>query len=209
MPDTVPTSAPGLIGAMRQFHGALSTAAGKAASGLTDAQFAELERGAGALEERVAARARAKAAYGAAVAAVEGEQRTQEGVFRPLRNQATAAPGMTDALRAEAGLPARDGARAPADAAVPTIADLDASLRPSGAVHLDWSGPTGSVRYEVFAQDAAEGAWRLIGSATATEYTDREARPGVERRYSVVALRGERRGERSNVEAVYAPGGPG
>jgi hypothetical protein len=54
---------------------------------------------------------------------------------------------------------------------------------------------------------AGDGSeWALIGSASATDFTRRDAAPGVRTAYRVQAVRGERRGEVSNVASASASG---
>ena len=143
--------------------------------------------------------------YRAAVKALKATFERAEDEHRPARRQASNYRAMTPEIRAAAGLPAV--ADRSAAAALPAITDLSAVPRPSGAVFLDWTGPTGgSLRYEVFEMplDGGCGAWALVGSASATDFTHRDAAPAARTAYRVEAVRGGRRGEPSDEAAVYA-----
>ncbi|HEX9950217.1 MAG TPA: hypothetical protein VGB53_00475 [Rubricoccaceae bacterium] len=208
MATSVPRSSASLADAIDTFVAALG-GAGKDAGGLPPDTFADLTGRAATLREALGARATAEKAFRAAIKTAETAHDAAEDAFRPARRQANNHAGMTDALRAAAGLGAPVGQGGPG--AMPAITDLTAVPRPSGSVFLDWSGPSGgSLRYEVFeaalgaASSTAGGTWRLVGSASATDFTVRDAVPGARSAYRVEAVRGERRGEPSNEAAVYA-----
>lgn len=205
MPDTFPRTPSDLAHAIDRFVNALSGKEGQEASGLSAADLAADQANADAIRAALKAKDEAEAPYRAAVKKVEATFDAAEEDHRRSRRQASNHKGMTPELRAAAGLPAvADRATA---AGLPTVADLTAVPRPSGAVFLDWTGPTGgSLRYEVFelSLDEDGGAWTLVGSATRTDFTYREAVPGARSAFRVEAVRGERRGEPSNEASVYA-----
>ena len=198
----VPRSPLALADAADTFADALDDAAGHTASGLTAAQFTDLRARATAVRNAEAASADAERAYRAAVRTADTAHDGLDETYRALRGQADRHTNMTDELRERAGIGTSDGS--PSPGTLPTITDLTAVRRPSGAVFLDWSGPTGgTLRYEVFAREG-DGAWALIGSATATDFTHRGGAPAAHRDYHVVPCRGERRGEPSNVAGLDA-----
>ena len=185
------------------FIAALGTPGGLAASGLDAAQLTALGNAMTALRDRVDDRAAAKAAYDAAVEAVEGQHETAEALYRGLRNQAGNHVNMTDVLRAQARLTIRDTEPTPSGAP-PEITDLVVKAHASGTNFLDWSVPSGrGLRYEVFTSAAAGGPWTLIGSATTSSFAHHEAGAGVTRHYRVVAKRGTLEGLPSNEASVY------
>ena len=55
----------------------------------------------------------------------------------------------------------------------------------------------------MFSRRAEEGAWVLVGAASATKFVHEGAEAGVGRYYRVEACRGARRGMPSNVAGVY------
>jgi hypothetical protein len=187
-----PSPRPDLAREADRFARALDTPEGRAASGLDAAAFAGLAALVADLRAAVTARAGAEAARRAAVVVQRAAHRAATARLRALRRQASGHTAMTDDLRAAAGLP--------------LVAGLTALRRPSGAVFLDWTGPTGgALRYEVFGRDpdgAGAGAWRLLGAATGTDFVDRTAPPGRTRVYRVEPCRGARRGEPSGEAAV-------
>jgi hypothetical protein len=198
----LPRSSATLADHAAHFTVALDNPEGHAASGLTPAQFADLGAEVSALRDALGAQAEALRAYRAATVAVRAAHRGTEARYRALRQQANNHSAMTDGLRKRAGLPVRD--REPSPGLLPEITDLAAHPRPDGAVRLKWTGPTGgALRYEVFTRVGTDGAWTLVGSASATKFVHEGAGAGVTRYYRVEACRGTRRGEPSNVAAVY------
>ena len=197
-----PTSAQGFVEATTAFVAALDTAEGRAASGLTEAQLAELSAASTAFESAQRDQNTAYAAYRATLPVTDAAADELERLYRAARKQANAAPGMTASLREAAGIGTPDPTHGSGELPVPER--LEATRRPSGTVFLDWDGPTGgSLRYEVFARPDGDPAtpWALVGSASSTDFTHRDAGPGP-RRYRVEACRGERRGEPSRVVLV-------
>ncbi len=200
MADSIPRTPATLASAIDTFVAALGTDEGKAASKLTDDDLSDLSKAAGRVRTATDAKVTAEKAYRKAVRAEEMAVDEAEDLFRPARREANNSRAMTDDLRAAAGL--SDPVAAGGTGTLPTVTDLTALVRPSGAVFLDWTGPSGgSLRYEVFALSLDEdgGEWQRLGAASATDYTDREALPGARTSYRVQAVRGERAGEVSNV----------
>lgn len=200
MANSVPRTPAALASAIDTFVDALGTADGKVASKLTGDDFTDLTKAADQIRTATDLKNDADKAYRAAVRAEEAAVDAAEDLFRPARREANNSRAMTPELRAAAGLadPVAEGG--PGE--LPAVTDLVALVRPSGAVFLDWTGPTGgALRYEVsmLALDEDGGDWERLGAATATDYTDREAAPGERRSYRVHAVRGERTGEVSNV----------
>lgn len=186
-----------------RFAHALDTPEGRAASGLDAAAFAGLAALVADLRAATRARLDAEAARRAAVVVQRAAHRAATARLRALRRQADGHAAMTEALREAAGLPLRRRRRT---APLPVVDGLTALRRPSGAVFLDWTGPTGgALRYEVFGRDpdgADPEAWRLLGAATGTDFVDRSAPPGHPRVYRVEPCRGARRGEPSGQAVV-------
>ena len=196
----VPRTPLALAGATDQVIAAFGTPAGLAASGLTPAQLTELSDLAADVRAKETARDAAEGAFRAAVAAADASHAALEARYRAARSQAINHSNMTDELLQEAGIGATD---APLPGELPTVTDLSAVRRAAAVVFVDWTGPSGSaLRYEVFARESAEAPWDLVGSATATEFTHEGADTSLHRQYQVVARRGERHGDPSNIAAI-------
>jgi hypothetical protein len=205
MPSSpIPRTPAGFVEAARVFS-TLDTPSARTAAGLTEADFEELDRSAAAVGTTETAQADAERAARAATAAAEQAADRLEEVYRRLRRKADANLPPDDALRDAAGIGTRDATRSPGELPVPE--KVEALRRPSGAVFVDWEGPSGgSLRYEVACRDEAAGGesvavagaeWRVLDVVSGTDFTDRTAAPGTFRRYRVTARRGERRGEPS------------
>jgi len=191
-----------LAGHADRFRDTLSTPEGLAQSGLTEAQLAELAAATDAIRTTQEARADAERALRTAVVAAREAHRRGEALYRALRQQATRHTAMTDAPCKRAGLNVRD--REPSPGLLPEITDLTACPLPQGATRLDWTGPSGgALRCEVFTREGVEGPWVMVGSASATKFVHEGAGAGVRRYYCVEPCRGTRRGDPSNIAAVY------
>jgi hypothetical protein len=101
------------------FLDALDTPEGRAQSGLTEDQLAELRASVATLRTLHEARRDAEAARRAAVRATQQGRDATEALYRKLRTQAGSHTAMTDALRAQAGLRVPD--REPSPGLLPEI----------------------------------------------------------------------------------------
>lgn len=201
-----PTTPSGFIDAANAFTAALNTPEGCAASGLAKEELDGLDAETAALAEKMRAQSDLERAVSAAVGAARAAAEAQEQTYRGLRKRASTSPGMTLELRESAGIGTPEPLGRPG--ALPFPTNVSATRGRNGAVLVDWDGPTaGGLLYDVEARDdaagdespqAADAAWRVLGSVTATDYTDRTLPPGGFRRYRVVARRGERRGAASD-----------
>lgn len=199
--NPIPRSPLALAGAAEQFAEALNNVLGQAASGLTAAQFTNLLSLATAVRAAEESKEDAENAYRASVATARTAHAQLEDVYRALRSQANEHTNMTAVLREQSGIGTPE-AGGPGE--LPLIEDLSALRQPSGKIVLEWTGPTGtSLRYEVFARDEG-GDWVLVGSASSTDFTHQGAPPAGHRDYQVVPLRGDRRGDPSNIAGLDA-----
>lgn len=216
MADWISQNPTELLAQMEQFETALNTPAGRAASGLSDPEFAALSGKRAALQSAEQSKRDALADYRAAVAQADLDETDAIATLRTLGRVATNAANMTNALRQRAGLtPRSSGGITPAP--LPQIADLAAVPALSGDNRLAWTGPTGgSLQYLVYGRvmDAArqkgapgladEDGWALLGATTGTAFVHQNAGLGVPWTYRTVPQRGQRQGEPSNDAAVFA-----
>ena len=202
--DWVPADIPTLLIAIDKFIAALNNAGGQAASGLAAAQFTALTTARTDLQTALTDRTNKEAAFRAAVDVQTAKQTTAETQLRTLGRAANNATGMTDALRATAGLTVRD--RKPSPGSLPLVQDLTVIGRPNGNNFLDWTGEAGgSLRYLVYTRLNAPAAdWTLVGTASSTDFLHRNAGAGTARTYRIVSQRGKREGEPGNEAQVYA-----
>src|SRR5690606_11799323 len=192
-----------LAAAAEQFAEVLNTVQGIAASGLTADQFTDLLDAATTVRSAEEAKEDAENFYRASVETALSAHEALEDLYRAMRSQANEHTNMTDELREQAGIGTPDPG-GPGE--LPLILDLSAYRHVTGKIVLDWTGPTGtSLRYEVFARDGGDGnPWVLVGSASSTDFTHEGAPLTGHRDYHVVPLRGDRRGDTSNVAGVDA-----
>ena len=198
--DWVPRNPAELIAKIDQFL-ILNTTAGQAASHITAAEFTALVNLRANLSAVLTDRNTKNDLLNAAQTVLEDT--TDDGVDMLRELGKTARGHLSDELKAQSGMTVADTTPSPGE--LPTIADLIALVRPNGNIFVDWSGPTGgSLIYLVQSRRDTDTEWTLIGSTTRTDFLHVGAVPGARRHYRVVAQRGTRVGQPSNVATVYA-----
>ncbi len=199
--DWVPRDPDDLIAKINQFVAALNNTAGQAASHITAAQFTILI----ALRDSlIAAKDDRKSKSDLLDAAQQVFSGAVDDGRDSLRELGGVARGhLSNELKAQSGLTVADLTPSPGE--LPTVDDVIAQVRPNSNIFIDWSGLTGgSLIYLIQSRLDTQTEWTLVGSTTRTDFLHVGAVPGVLRHYRVVAQRGQRVGEPSNVATVYA-----
>lgn len=112
-------------------------------------------------------------------------------------------PLLTDAMRAESGIPIRDTVRTTSSPVAPR--DLVAVADAAGFNSLTWSaaGNAAGVRYVVEAKPAGAAEFSTVDVVTATKFKHGGQTPGRNVVYRVLARRGDVVSPPSNTASVY------
>lgn len=150
----------------------------------------------------------AKASYDAFYEAFMTEKASMVKLMRKYNNRMQASSGITNAKRAEIGLPIPSSSSTPV---VPqTVTGLLATPYANGTVRLKWNR-SGNAETVTFSIEVSEDsvAWDYLTAVTKTNIRLTDFAPGVTKYFRIVATRGTLQAVPSETVVIYSGSGGG